>query len=229
MALALGIPPRMFGASTEIGHLGRRDLGRTPWHHELLLQDWLKWHVNAKGGCDGARLLCISIVPRSWFTLPEVCCPGIVKQTVKSSNSVQSGEILRLLCHYVVNAYFSLRRGNTSEIGTLQHYIKGIAALKFRCADLVYTDDLSMPPWDSVCKAEFYTSSKHVDFKSHLATPRNSFDIASSEVNVLHLKTASDSDADATGGESPFLLCQLNPKTILNAIVVRLAVHTCCR
>ena len=32
LALLLGIPPRMFGASTEIGHPGARDPGRTPWH-----------------------------------------------------------------------------------------------------------------------------------------------------------------------------------------------------
>ena len=69
----------------------------------------------------------------------------------------------------------------------------------------MYTDDLPMPPWDSVCKAEFWTSSTYVDFRSHLARPRNSFDIGSSEGNVVHLKTVSGSGgsgADATGGES---------------------------
>ena len=101
-------------------------------------------------------------------------------------------------------------------------HIKGIGALKFRCADWVYTDDLPMPPWGSVCKAELWTSSKYVDFKSHLARPRNSFDIASSEGNVVHLKTAYGSGADAAGGESPFQLCLLNLTTILNAPVVGL-------
>ena len=192
--------------------------------HELLLQDLLKWHVDAKGRCDGAGLLCIPIVPRSWFTLPEVCHGVIVKRTVKSSNSVHCGEISRLLCHYVVNTQFSLLIGNTSEIATVQRHIKGIGALKFRCADWVYTDDLPMPPWDSVCKAEFSTSSKYVDFRSHLARLRNSFDIASSEGNVVHLNTVSGCDADATSGESPFQLCLLNPNptTILNATVVGL-------
>ena len=55
-----------------------------------------------------------------------------------------------------------------------------------------------------------------------LARPRNSFDIASSEENVVHLKTVSGSGADATGGEFPFQLCLLNPTTILNATVVGL-------
>ena len=153
--------------------------------HELLLQGWLKWHVNAKGTCDGAGLLCITIVPRSWFTLPGVCRVGIVKHTVKSSNSFHCGEISGLLCHYVVNTQFFLLIGNTSEIATLQLHIKGIGAVKFRCADCVFPDDLPMPPWDSVCKAEFWTSGKYVDFRSHLATQRNFFDVASSEGNVV--------------------------------------------
>ena len=117
---------------------------------------------------------------------------------------------------------FSFITGNTSEIATLQRHIKGIGALKFRCADWLHTDDLPMPPWDSVCKAEFWTSSKYVDFRSHLARHCNSFDIASSEGNVVHLKTVSGSGADATVGESPFQLCLLNPTTILNATVVGL-------
>ena len=129
--------------------------------HELLLQDWLKWHVNAKGRCDGDGFLCVPIVPRSWFTLPEVCRTGIVKCTVESSNCVHCGEISRLLCHYVVNTQFSLLIAKNSEIATLQRHIKGIGALNFRCEDLVYTDDLPMPPWDFVCKAEFLTSSKY--------------------------------------------------------------------
>ena len=190
--------------------------------HELLLQDLLQWHVNAEGRCDGAGLLCVLIVPRSWFTLSEVCRTGIVKSTVESSNSVHFGEISRLLCHYVVNTQFSLLIGNSSEIATLQRHIKGIGGLKFCCVAWVYTDDLPMPPWDSVCKAEFWTSSKYVDFRSHLARPRNSFDIASSEGNVVHLKTASGSHANATGGEPPFRLCLLNPTTILYATVVGL-------
>ena len=99
--------------------------------HELLLQDRLKWHVNAKGRCNGAGLLCIPIVLRSWFTPPEVCRAGIVKHTVKLSNSVHCGELSRLLCHYVVNTQLSLLIGNTSEIAKLQRHIKGIGALKF--------------------------------------------------------------------------------------------------
>ena len=79
-----------------------------------------------------------------------------------------------------------------------------------------------MPPCDYVCKAEFWKSSKYVDFRRHLARPRNSFDIASSEGNVVHLKTISGSGADTTGGGSPFQLCLLNPTTILNATVVGL-------
>ena len=75
---------------------------------------------------------------------------------------------------------------------------------------------------DSVCKAEFWTSSKYVDFRSHLATPRNSFDIASSEGNVVQLKIVFGSGADTTGGESPFQLCLLHPTAILNAIVLGL-------
>ena len=71
--------------------------------HELLLMDWLKWHANAKGRCEGGGSLCMPIIPRSWFTLPEVCRTSIVKCTVESSNSVHCEEILRLLCHYVVN------------------------------------------------------------------------------------------------------------------------------
>ena len=118
--------------------------------HELLLRDWLKWHVNAKGGCDGAGLLCIVTVHRSSFTHPAICCADILKCTVKSSNSVDSGEIPRLLCNYGVDTQFSFILGNTSEIATLQRHIKGIGALKFRCADWVYTDDLPMPPSDSV-------------------------------------------------------------------------------
>ena len=141
---------------------------------------------------------------------------------MKSSNSVDSGQISRLLCLPGVDTQFSFVIGNTSEIAALQRYIKGIGALKFRCADWVYTDDLPMPPWDSVCKAEFWTSSKYVDFRSRLARPRNSCDIASSEGNVVHLKTIVGSGADATVGESPFQLCLLNPTTILNATVVGL-------
>ena len=141
---------------------------------------------------------------------------------IKSSNFVHCGEISRLLCQYGVNTQFSLLIGNTSEIATLQRHIKGIGALKFRCADWVYADDLPMPPYDSVCKAKFWTSSKDVDFKSHLARPRVSFDIASSEGNVVLLKTVSGYGADATGGESPFQLYLLNPTTILNATVVGL-------
>ena len=57
---------------------------------------------------------------------------------------------------------------------------------------------------------------------TRLNRPRNSFDIASSEGNVVHLKTASGSGADAAGGESPFQVCPGNPTTILNATVVRL-------
>ena len=54
------------------------------------------------------------------------------------------------------------------------------------------------------------------------ARPRNSFDIAGSEGNVVHLKTVSSSGADATGAESPFQLCLLNPTAILTATVVGL-------
>ena len=190
--------------------------------HELLLQAWLKWHVNVNGKCDGAGLLCILTVQRNWFTHPAVCCAGILNCTMKSSNSADSGEISRLRWKHGLDTQFFSTTGNTSEIATLQCHIKGIGALKFRCADRVYTDDRPMPPWDSVCKAEFWTSSKYVDFRSHLARPRNSFDIASSEGNVVHLKIVSGSGADATGGESPFQLCLLNPTTILNATVVGL-------
>ena len=71
--------------------------------HQRLLQDWLKWHVNANGRCDGAALLCIPMVAKSWFILPEVCRAGIMRRTFKSSKVVQCGEISRHLCHYVVN------------------------------------------------------------------------------------------------------------------------------
>ena len=126
-----------------------------------------------------------------------------------------------------MDTQFSFITGNTSEIATLHIHIKGIGALKFRCADWGDIDDLPMPPWDSVCKAEFWASSKYVDFRSHLAITRNSFHIASSEGNVVHLKTAFGSGADATGGESPFQLCLLNPTfecyfCILNATIVGL-------
>ena len=131
--------------------------------------------------------------------------------TMKSSNSVDGGEISRLLCNYGVDIQFFFVIGNTSEIAILQRHIKGIGALKFRCADWVYADNLPIPHGDSVCKAEFWTSSKYVDFKSHLARPCNSFDIAISEGNVVHLKTICGSNADATGGESPFQLWLLNP------------------
>ena len=53
--------------------------------HELLLQDWLKWHVNVNRKCDGAGLLCILSVQRCWFTHPAVCCAGILICTMKSS------------------------------------------------------------------------------------------------------------------------------------------------
>ena len=154
--------------------------------HELLLHDSLKWYANAKGRCIGAGLLCILSSQRSLFTHPAVCCACILKWTMKSSNPVDSGERSRLLCHYGVDTQFSFVIGNTSEIATLQRHIKGTGVLKFRCADCVYTEDLPMPPWDSVCKAEFWTSSKYVDLRSHLARPRNSFDIATSEGNVVH-------------------------------------------
>ena len=190
--------------------------------HELLLQDWLKWHVSVNGKCDGAELLCILTVQRNWFTHPAVCCAGILNCTMKSSNSADRGEISRLKWKHGLDTQFFSTTGNTSKIATLQRHIKGIGALKFCCADWVYTDDMPMPPWDSVCKAEFWTSSKYVDFRSHLARPRNSFDIASSEGNVVHLKTISGSGADAIGGESPFQLCLVNPTTILNATVVGL-------
>ena len=188
--------------------------------HEPLLQEWLKCYVNANGKCDVTGLLCILTVQRSWFTHPAVCCAGILNCTIKSSNSVDSGEISRLRWKHGLDTQFFSITGNTSEIATLQRHIKGIGALKFRCACWVYTDDMPMPPWDSVCKAEFWTSSKYVDFRSHLARPRNTFDIASSEGNVVHLKTVSGSGADALGGESPFQLCLLNPTAILNATVV---------
>ena len=190
--------------------------------HELVLQEWLKWHVNVNGKCDGPGLLCILTVHRSWFTHPAVCCAGILNCTMKSSNSADSGEISRLRWKHGLDTQFFSTTGNASEIATLQRHIKGIGALKFRFADWVYTDDMPMPPWDSVCKAEFWTSSEYADFRSHLARPRNSFDIARSEGNVVHLKTVSGSGADATGGESPFLLCLLNPTTNLNATVVGL-------
>ena len=135
---------------------------------------------------------------------------------------VDSGKISRLRWKHGLDTQFFSVTGNTSEIATLQRHIKGIGALKSRYAEWVYTDDLPMPPWDCVCKAEFWTSSKYVDFRSHLAGPRNFFDIASSEGNVVHLKTVSGSGADASGGESPFRLCLLNPTTIPNATVVRL-------
>ena len=189
--------------------------------HEPLLQDWLKWHVNVNGKCDGAGLLCILAVQRSWFTHPAVCCAGILNCTMKSSNSADSGEISRLRWKHGLDTQFFSTTGNTSEIATVQRHIKGIGALKFRCADWVYTNDMPMPPWDSVCKTEFWTCSKYVDFRSHLARPRNSFD-ASSEGNVVPLKTVSGSGADANGGESPFQLYLVNPTTILNATVVGL-------
>ena len=157
-----------------------------------------------KGDVLGLECPCTPIVLRSWFTLPEVCLAGIVKHTVKSSNSVHSDEISRLICHYAANTQFSLLIRNTSEIATLQRHIQGIGALKFICADWVYTYESPMPPWDSVCKDQFSISSKYVDLRSHLARPCNSFDIASAEGNVVHLKTVSSFDVDATGGESPF-------------------------
>ena len=79
----------------------------------------------------------------------------MVKCTIKSSNSFHCGEISCLLCQYGVNTHFSLLMGNTSEIATLHRHIKGIGVPKFRCADWLYTDDLPMPPSDSICKAEF--------------------------------------------------------------------------
>ena len=191
-------------------------------HHKLMLQDWLKWDVNVNGKCDGAGLLCVLTVQRSWFTHPAVCCASIPNCTMKSSNSANSGKISRLRWKHGLDTLFFSTTGNTSEIASLQRHIKGIGALKFRSADWVYIDDMPMPPWDSVCKAEFWPSSKYVDFRSHLARPRNSFDIASSEGNVVHLKAVSGCGADATGGESPFQLCLLNPTTILNTTVVGL-------
>ena len=133
---------------------------------------------------------------------------------------VANGGSARLLA--VLALAMRTNRRSWKDLTRLLFAIKGIGALDFRCADWVYTDDLPVPSWDSVCKAEFWTSSKYVDFRSHQARPRNSFDIASSEGNVVHLKTASGSGADATGGESPFQLCLLNPITILNATVVGL-------
>ena len=88
-------------------------------------------------------------------------------------SSVQCDEIARLLCHYGMNPQFSLLIGNTTEIATLQRHIKGIGALKFHYANWVYTHDLPMPLWHSIHMAEFWTSSKYVDFRSHLAKPRN--------------------------------------------------------
>ena len=190
--------------------------------HELLLQDWLKWHVNANGKCDGAGLFCILTIQRSWFTHPAICRARILNCTMKSSNPAHSGEISRLRWKHGLDTQFFSIRGNTSEIATVQRRIKGIGAFKFRCADWVYIDDMPMPPSDSVCKAEFWTSSKYVDLRSHLAKPRNSFDIVSSEGNVVHLKIVSGSGADATGDGPPFHLCLLNPTTILNATVVGL-------
>ena len=132
------------------------DIVPNTWRwHELLLHDWLKWHVNAKGTCNGAGLLCIMTVmtvQRSWFTHPAVCCAGILKCAIKSSNSVHCGEISRLMCKHGVDTLFSFIIGNTSEIATLQHHIKGICALKFRRAEWVYSDDLPLPPWDTMCK-----------------------------------------------------------------------------
>ena len=40
---------------------------------------------------------------------------------------------------------------------------------------------------------------------------------------MVHLKTVSGSDGGPTRGESPFLLCLLNPTTILNATVLGLS------
>ena len=100
--------------------------------HELLLQDWLKRHVNAKGRCDGAELLCIPTVQGSWFTHLAICCAGILKCTMKSSNSVDSGEISRVLYQHGMDTRFSFVIGNTSHIATLHRHIKAIGALKFR-------------------------------------------------------------------------------------------------
>ena len=77
---------------------------------------------------DGAGLLCILTINRNWFTHAEVCRAGILKCTMKSSNSVDIGEISRLLCQHGVDTPFSFLIGNTSEIATLQRHIKGIGA-----------------------------------------------------------------------------------------------------
>ena len=90
--------------------------------------------MNAKERCDGAGLLCILTVQRSWFTHPAVHCARILKCTMISSNFVDSGEISRLLCRHVVDNQFSFLMGKASEIATLHRHIKGIGALKFRCA-----------------------------------------------------------------------------------------------
>ena len=75
-----------------------------------------------------------------------------------------------------------------------------------------------MPPWDCVCKAEFWTSRKYANFRSHLSRPCNSLD----DGNVVHLRTVGGTGADAGGAESPFQICLLNPATIQNATVVGL-------
>ena len=80
-------------------------------------------------------LLCIVIVLRSSFTHPVVCCAGIVKCTIKSSNFVHCGELSRVFCQYGVNTQFFLLIGNTSEIAMLQCHVKGIGALQYRCVD----------------------------------------------------------------------------------------------
>ena len=118
--------------------------------HELLLQGWLKWHVNANGKCDGAGLLCILTVQRGRFAHPAVCCAGLMNCIMKSLNSSDSGEISRLRWKHGLDTQFFSITGSTSEIATLQRHIKGIGAFKFSRADWVYNDDMLMPPWDSV-------------------------------------------------------------------------------
>ena len=111
---------------------------------------------------------------------------------------------------------------NASEIATLQRLIKGIGALKFRCADWVYSEESPMPLWDCVGKAEFWTSGRDINFRSHLSRPCNSFDVAGVEGNAVHLRAVGGTGADAGGAELPLQICLLNPTTIQNAIVIGL-------
>ena len=145
-----------------------------------------------------------------------------LKRDVQSADSSDCCGISRLLQFSFDSTLCSPISENTSNIANFQHHVKGIGAPKFYCADWVYNEENPIPLLDCVCKAEFWTSGKWANFRSHLARRHNPFDVARFDENVVHLRTFGGIGANAGGSDSSLEICVLNPTTMQNDTTVGL-------